>query len=159
MRTPDFRVALLSALLGLCGLSLAAQSWDLRWEVPFPKGQNLPQTLLAGEWVFTGCLYPEGEGPRAGFVHDVLERYWLLPSADVDAVLAAREAAPAFLEECFDAVPWARYAVAGFTSCGAQNVAAVSSQFGAWNATGSPACTPAARNPPATFRARSDASA
>ena len=28
MRTPDFRVALLSALLGLCGLSLAAQSWD-----------------------------------------------------------------------------------------------------------------------------------
>lgn len=35
-------------LAGLLGIPLAAQSWDLRWEVPFPKGQNLPQTLLSG---------------------------------------------------------------------------------------------------------------
>lgn len=36
--------ALLAATLAL---PLAAQ-WDLRLEVPFPKGQNLPQTLLSG---------------------------------------------------------------------------------------------------------------
>lgn len=35
-------------LFGLLAFPLAAQSWDLRWEVPFPRGQNLPQTLLAG---------------------------------------------------------------------------------------------------------------
>lgn len=29
-------------------LPLAAQAWDLRLEAPFPKGQNLPQTLLGG---------------------------------------------------------------------------------------------------------------
>lgn len=36
------------AFLALLGLPLAAQSWDLRWEVPFPRGQSLPQTLLSG---------------------------------------------------------------------------------------------------------------
>lgn len=37
-----------AVLLACLALPLAAQSWDLRWEVPFPKGQNLPQTLLTG---------------------------------------------------------------------------------------------------------------
>jgi len=36
------------ALIALLGFPLAAQSWDLRWEAPFPRGQNLPQTLLVG---------------------------------------------------------------------------------------------------------------
>jgi hypothetical protein len=36
------------AILLMASLPLAAQSWDLRWEVPFPKGQSLPQTLLLG---------------------------------------------------------------------------------------------------------------
>ena len=44
MESPAVKAALLAGL----ALPLAAQSWDLRWEVPFPKGQNLPQTLLAG---------------------------------------------------------------------------------------------------------------
>lgn len=40
---------LLRALpLILATLPLSAQAWDLRVEVPFPKGQNLPQTLLQG---------------------------------------------------------------------------------------------------------------
>ena len=30
----------------LLTLPLAAQAWDVRLEAPFPKGQNLPQTLL-----------------------------------------------------------------------------------------------------------------
>jgi hypothetical protein len=40
--------ALKPFLILFLGLPLAAQSWDLRWEVPFPQGQNLPQTLLTG---------------------------------------------------------------------------------------------------------------
>lgn len=35
-------------LVALFALPLAAQSWDLRWEVPFPRGQSLPQTLITG---------------------------------------------------------------------------------------------------------------
>ncbi|MCL1908502.1 MAG: hypothetical protein FWG12_03930 [Holophagaceae bacterium] len=35
-------------LLFILALPLAAQAWDLRLEVPFPKGQNLPKTLIAG---------------------------------------------------------------------------------------------------------------
>ncbi len=34
--------------LVMIGGSLAAQTWDVRLEIPFPKGQNLPQTLLTG---------------------------------------------------------------------------------------------------------------
>lgn len=32
----------------LAALPLSAQAWDIRAEVPFPKGQSLPQTLLEG---------------------------------------------------------------------------------------------------------------
>lgn len=35
-------------LAAVLALPLAAQSWDLRWEVPFPRGQSLPQTLITG---------------------------------------------------------------------------------------------------------------
>jgi len=35
-------------LLPLLALPLAAQTWDLRFEVPFPQGQSLPQTMLTG---------------------------------------------------------------------------------------------------------------
>lgn len=35
-------------MFGLAVLPLSAQAWDMRLEVPFPKGQNLPQTLIQG---------------------------------------------------------------------------------------------------------------
>lgn len=38
------KVLILSAL----ALPLSAQAWDLRLEVPYPKGQNLPDTLIGG---------------------------------------------------------------------------------------------------------------
>nr|WP_320133078.1 hypothetical protein [uncultured Holophaga sp.] len=41
------RTALIPLALSLA-LPAAAQTWDLRLETPFPKGQNLPQTLLSG---------------------------------------------------------------------------------------------------------------
>jgi len=37
-----------SLVLSIAALPLCAQTWDLRVEVPFPKGQNLPQTLVQG---------------------------------------------------------------------------------------------------------------
>lgn len=38
----------LASLLACAALPLAAQTWDLRYEVPFPEGQSLPQTLVQG---------------------------------------------------------------------------------------------------------------
>jgi hypothetical protein len=57
MRLP----ALPSAVL-LAALPLAAQSWGLRIEVPFPKGQNLPQTLLTGTGQLASGTLDTGKG-------------------------------------------------------------------------------------------------
>lgn len=50
------------ALLLMASLPLAAQSWDLRWEVPFPKGQSLPQTLLLGTGQLVSGELDTGKG-------------------------------------------------------------------------------------------------
>lgn len=42
----------MSLALAVLALPLSAQAWDLRLEVPFPQGQDLPQTLIRG----TGTL-------------------------------------------------------------------------------------------------------
>ncbi len=54
MRLPAF--ALLAAA------PLAAQSWGMRVEVPFPKGQNLPQTLLTGTGQLASGSLDTGRG-------------------------------------------------------------------------------------------------
>ncbi|MFN8011296.1 MAG: hypothetical protein U0P81_07815 [Holophagaceae bacterium] len=51
----------LPALL-LATLPLAAQSWGLRLEAPFPKGQNLPQTLLTGTGQLASGTLDTGKG-------------------------------------------------------------------------------------------------
>jgi ribosomal peptide maturation radical SAM protein 1 len=88
--------------------------------------QGLPYTSLAGEWVFSDCLYYEGHRPPAGYVDDVLIAQWALDDADRNLVLEARALAPRFLDECLAAIPWGDYDVLGFTSTCAQNLAALS---------------------------------
>jgi len=39
---------LFAAFLALAGLPMVGQAWDIRLEVPFPKGQSLPKTMLSG---------------------------------------------------------------------------------------------------------------
>jgi hypothetical protein len=56
------RHLLLLAALPLAAGPLAAQSWDLRWEVPFPKGQSLPQTLLSGTGQLVSGDLDTGQG-------------------------------------------------------------------------------------------------
>jgi hypothetical protein len=46
----------------LAAAPLAAQSWGLRVEVPFPKGQNLPQTLLTGTGQLASGSLDTGKG-------------------------------------------------------------------------------------------------
>jgi hypothetical protein len=39
---------LFASFLALMSLPMAGQAWDIRLEVPFPKGQSLPKTMLSG---------------------------------------------------------------------------------------------------------------
>jgi len=51
-------------VLAVLALPLSAQAWDLRLEVPFPQGQNLPQTLIQG----TGDLIQKKLDTGNGFI-------------------------------------------------------------------------------------------
>lgn len=46
----------------MLGVPLAAQAWDIRVEVPLPKGQNLPQTLLVGTGQLASGRLDTGKG-------------------------------------------------------------------------------------------------
>ena len=85
----------------------------------------VPYTALAGEWVFAQCLYGEDGDSAGAYVEDVLRRECKLDPARVDPVLRARSRAKRFIAESLAAVSWARYGLAGFTSSGPQNVAAL----------------------------------
>lgn len=54
-------------------LSLAAQTYDLRFEVPFPKGQNLPQTLLTGTGQLASGSLDTGRGGILSLERSFLE--------------------------------------------------------------------------------------
>jgi len=57
-------------LCAVSALPVSAQAWDIRAEAPFPKGQNLPQTLIQG----TGELV-QGESDRGqGLILSVSHR-------------------------------------------------------------------------------------
>jgi ribosomal peptide maturation radical SAM protein 1 len=87
--------------------------------------RDLPYTSLAGEWIFSSCLYGGGRGLDPGYVRDVLIDRWAFDASDLDLVREARALAPAFLDQCFAAIPWGRYDVVGFASTCAQNLAAL----------------------------------
>ena len=57
----------------LLTLPLCAQKYDLRFEVPFPKGQSLPQTMLegAGRLAASGSL-DTGSGGLLTFSHRIV---------------------------------------------------------------------------------------
>jgi ribosomal peptide maturation radical SAM protein 1 len=87
--------------------------------------RGLHYQLFAGEWVFAEALY----GPRPDADADYLD---LLadPSSefderDLERLKGIREAVPAFMDECDDAVDWGDYSVVGFTSVFQQNLASL----------------------------------
>ena len=67
--------ALRRGLAGLLvlALPLAAQTYDLRFEVPFPKGQNLPQTLLTGTGQLASGSLDTGRGGILSLERSFLE--------------------------------------------------------------------------------------
>ena len=58
--------------LPLFALPLAAQAWDVRLEVPFPKGQSLPQTLLRGTGELVQGTLDTGKGAILAVSHRIV---------------------------------------------------------------------------------------
>ena len=127
--------------LGLSMLKAVLERDGVRCDVAYPNvsfavtlglghyeriARDLPYASLAGEWVFSDCLYDGGRRPEAGYAQDVLVSRWALDAADRDLVLEARARAPRFLHECLGAIPWSEYDLVGFASTCAQNLAALS---------------------------------
>jgi ribosomal peptide maturation radical SAM protein 1 len=126
---PVLGVSTLKARLSERGLSCAVAYLNLAfaevisgWDYERIADQ-LPHHLLAGEWVFTECLYGSGDDPGARYLEDVLGARGGLVEEDLDLLRRARAAAPAFLERCVQEVPWGDFDVVGVSSSVAQNVA------------------------------------
>ena len=73
------------------------------------------QKALAGDWVFAGCLYEEGSPHGDRYVHQVLEAQWRFDEGDIEAILAARDLAPRYLESVLTDLRWPHYDLVGFT--------------------------------------------
>lgn len=58
--------------LPLIALPLAAQAWDVRLEVPFPKGQSLPLTLLRGTGELVQGSLDTGKGAILSVSHRIV---------------------------------------------------------------------------------------
>ena len=76
-----------SLLLVALASPLLAQTYDLRLEVPFPQGQNLPQTLLTG----TGQLVSGNLGKGHGAILTLERRFLEWPILRLSGGLEATE--------------------------------------------------------------------
>jgi ribosomal peptide maturation radical SAM protein 1 len=104
-------------------LSLAFSEAISRWDYEH-IGVQMSHHLLAGEWVFTGCLYGEGADPGLGYLEELAANGWL-DGRSLEVLRRARSAAPGFIEDCVRTVPWSDYDVIGFSSSTAQNIASL----------------------------------
>lgn len=87
---------------------------------------DLPYTAFAGDWTFTQALYGARPERDDGYIREVLHQTWQLDESSVRRLLGLRSAVPPFLDHCMAAIPWASYAMVGFTSTFEQNIASLS---------------------------------
>src|SRR5215471_13339086 len=82
---------------------------------------------LLGEWVFSAAAHDQESTSGLDYCTDVLARDFgeHFPVARLMNVLAARENAAAFINACFDSIPWNDYAIVGFTSSFQQTMASL----------------------------------
>jgi ribosomal peptide maturation radical SAM protein 1 len=129
---PAIGVSLLKAHLQRMGVPSTVMNFNLRYaerhgrtffhDVAF---QSPPEALI-GEWIFSGCLSPGLAERKPDFLDMLATRFnaWLAQcnTFSLAELQQARDDAPAFVDECLDAVDWASYDLVGFTTSFAQNV-------------------------------------
>ena len=88
--------------------------------------ESVNYAALAGEWIFASAL---GDGENAvrdnDYLSQVLQGRWGADTYTVRVLQDAHRIGREYLEYCARQIPWDRYDVIGFTSSGAQNVAAL----------------------------------
>jgi ribosomal peptide maturation radical SAM protein 1 len=104
-------------------LNLAFSEAISRWDYERVATQ-MSHHLLAGEWVFSECLYGRGSDPGAAYL-ERLESEGSASHRDLEVLRRARAAAPAFVDDCVRSVRWSDYDVIGLSSSSAQNLASL----------------------------------
>jgi ribosomal peptide maturation radical SAM protein 1 len=86
---------------------------------------HAPYTAFAGDWAFAEALYGTRPDLDAAYEREVLRGTWRLDDAAVARVWRVRSQGALFIERCLATIPWDEYALVGFTSTFAQNIASL----------------------------------
>jgi ribosomal peptide maturation radical SAM protein 1 len=140
--SPSIALGLLKASLGAKGIDAKVRYFSLDFAERI--GQDFycqvgtegrpPLVMLAGEWIFSGAVFPGRTGAAEAYVAEVLSqptssasRGSAKPVTDAQArrVLRAREQVEGFLQDCLDEIVAARPRVVGFTSIFQQHLASL----------------------------------
>ncbi|MGH2587213.1 MAG: RiPP maturation radical SAM C-methyltransferase, partial [Dehalococcoidia bacterium] len=132
-RYGSIQLGLLQAILRRRGIPTTVHYLNLRfaqrigWE-PYEIICNHRWHSL-GEWIFSRAAFTEGTRESQAFLEefpDAVRQACESLDCTTDFLVDLREReAPAFIEECIEAVPWDRYDVVGFGSLFEQNCAAL----------------------------------
>jgi ribosomal peptide maturation radical SAM protein 1 len=87
-------------------------------------------SLLLGEWLFAHHLFGDQLPDPQSYVNDILREYAAahgrkLPEDRIAQLPRLRALTGPYLEACMAAIPWEQYAVVGFSSTFAQNIASL----------------------------------
>ena len=85
--------------------------------------QRNENAAMVEDWIFAQALHGQGCLKDSEYIHELLAAEY--SPDEISVILALRDKVPGFLDECMRAVPWAQYAVAGFTSTYAQQVSSL----------------------------------
>ncbi len=128
---PSLALGLLTATLRRAGIDCEAAYLSLAFagqlgvETYDVIAETMPEPAMAGDWVFTDCLYKAGSPRPDDYVGRVLRAGWQLDHDVVEAVLAARSLAPRFLSSVIEELRWSDYDLIGFTCSSGQTIASL----------------------------------
>ncbi len=84
---------------------------------------NIPYSLLAGDWVFSQWLYGRGSNNATAYIRDFLES--ALSQKSISTISGMRDVIPQYISLCLDRVDWSQYRIVCFTSTFEQNLASL----------------------------------
>jgi len=89
--------------------------------------ERMPIPSLAGDWVFSSCLFGERPHADTAWGEAFAERFatYLQPKPALDVLHRARALAESYIDDCLESVDWGAYDVIGFTSTFFQHVASL----------------------------------
>jgi ribosomal peptide maturation radical SAM protein 1 len=99
---------------------IASRASPRMLDLLFQQSQN---NSMADEWIFARALYTADCPSDGPYIEDVLRREY--DAKEVETILALRELAPRFLDECMREISWTDYTVVGFTSTFTQHMSSL----------------------------------